>query len=170
MICLAIGLGVLGALAFRRARRCHGGGMGWHGPWGHRYGHEGHGDHGPGPWRGRRSRRWMLHGALARIDATPAQERFIVNEIDRVKERVSAAKGNLKDVRGDLASAIRGPELDDAALGATLGRVDAATAEARTAIVEGLRNIHGILDDKQRAQVADMLDKGGGFWRSGPYR
>lgn len=165
MICLAIGLGVLGALAFRRARRCHGGGMGWHGPWGHRYGH--HDDHGP-PWR--RSRRWMLHGALARIDATPAQERFIVNEVDRVKERVAAAKGNLRDVRGDLASAIRGPQLDDAALGATLGRVDAATAEARTAIVEGLRNIHGILDDKQRAQVADMLDKGGGFWRSGPYR
>ena len=143
--------------------------MGWHGPWGHRYGHDhGHDDHG---WRGGgRGRRWMMHAALARIDATPAQERFIVAEIDKVKQRVSGARGNLKEARGDLASAVRGPTLDDAALGATLGRVDGATAEARAAIVDGLRSIHGILDDKQRSQVADMLDSGGGWWRSGPYR
>jgi uncharacterized membrane protein len=170
MICLAIGLGVLGALAFRRARRCRGGGMGWHGPWSHHYGHDPDGHHDRGGWPGRRGRRWMMHAALARIDATPAQERFIVNEIDKVKQRVGAARSNLKDARGNLASAVRGPTLDDAALAATLGRVDGATAEARAAIVDGLRNIHGILDEKQRAQVADMLDSGGGWWRSGPYR
>ena len=159
MICLAVGLGLLGAIAFRRARRCHRGGYGWHGPWGPSgyYGHH-------------RRRHWMMHAALARIDATPAQERFIVNELDKVRERVHGAKANLKDARGDLAAAMRGQSLDDAALGAVLGRVDAATGEARTAIVDGLRAIHGVLDDKQRAQIADMLDSGGGWWRGGPYR
>jgi len=112
----------------------------------------------------------MLHAALSRIDATPAQERFIVAEIDKVRERAQHAKGNLRDARGDLAAAMRGPVLDDAALGGVLGRVDAATGEARAAVLDGLRAIHGVLDDKQRASVADLLDRGGGWWRTGPYR
>ena len=159
MICLAIGLGVLGIAAMRRARRCHGGGHGWHGGGGwhrhHRFGR----------------RRWMMHAALERIDASPAQERAIIAEIEKLQEKVHSAKRNLKDARGDLSSAIRGSVLDDAALGAVLGRVDTSTAEARGAVVEALRNIHGVLDDKQRTQVADLLDSnGGGWWRRGPYR
>jgi Spy/CpxP family protein refolding chaperone len=164
MICLAVGLGILGAIAFRRARRCHRGGYGWHGPWaGPGDDHHRHGRHG-----GRR--RWMMHAMLARIDATPAQERVIVGEIDKLRERMYGGKETLRDARGDLAAAMRGPALDDAALGAVLGRVDAATGDARGAAVEALRNVHAVLDEKQRALVADMLDRGGGWWRGGPYR
>jgi hypothetical protein len=47
-----------------------------------------------------------------------------------------------------------------------LGRVDGATAEARTAVLEALRNIHAVLDDNQRNQLADLLDRG--WWRRGP--
>jgi hypothetical protein len=154
-------------MAMRRARRCHGyygggchsGYRGWHGHW-HGHHHRG----GPG--------RWMLHAALGRIDASPAQERAIIGEIEKLQERVYSAKRNLKDARGDLGAAIRGPVLDDAALGAVLGRVDGATGEARTALIEALRNIHAVLDDRQRAQVAEMLEHGGGgYWRGGgPYR
>jgi Spy/CpxP family protein refolding chaperone len=160
MICLAIGLGVLGIAAMRRARRCHGGGHGWHGGGGGWHRHHRHG-----------RRRWMMHAALDRIDASPAQERAIIAEVDKLHERVHGAKRNLKDARGDLSAAVRGPVLDDAALGAVLGRVDTSTAEARAAVVDALRTIHGVLDDKQRAQVADLLDSnGGGWWRRGPYR
>jgi Spy/CpxP family protein refolding chaperone len=166
MICLAVGLGILGAVAFRRARRCHGGGggygygYGWHG-YHHHHHHRG--------WGGRG--RWMLHAMLARIDATPAQERVIVGEIDKLRERLHVSRQGVRESRGDLAAAMRGPVLDDAALGAVLGRLDAATGEARSAAIEALRNIHAVLDDKQRAQLADMLDHGaGGWWRGGPYR
>jgi len=154
MICLALGLGVLGAIAFGRARRCE-----------HHHVHYRHHRH-------HRRGRWILHAALARIDATPAQERFIVAEIDKLRDRVGGVHDGLFDVRADLAAALRGPQLDDAALGAVLGRVDAATAETRAATLDALRAIHGVLDDKQRAQVADMLDRGGGagWWRHGPYR
>lgn len=159
MICLAIGLGVLGIAAMRHARRCHGGGHGWHGGWHHHHHHR---------YGGRR--RWMMHAALARIDASPAQERAIIAEIEKLQERLHGAKRNVKEARVDLATAIRGTTLDDAALGAVLGRVDSSTVEARTAMLDAVRSIHGVLDDKQRAQVADLLDHGGGFWRSGPYR
>jgi hypothetical protein len=160
MIC-AIGLGILGFVALRRAhRRCHTyQGYGWHGPWA---------PYGYGVRHGRR--RWMLHALLARIDATPAQERVIVNELDRLEERVHGAKGGLKDARADLAAAVRGPALDEAALGALLGRVDATTGEIRGAAIEAVRNIHAVLDDKQRAQLADLIDRSGGWWRGGPYR
>jgi hypothetical protein len=172
MICIALGLGVLGFIAARKARRCHRGGCGWHhhhhhgwrGGW-HSGGFYGHGR---GPWDGRH--RAGLHMALAHIDATPAQERAIVAEVDKLSDRLRTARSTVKDGRADLAAAIRGASLDDAALGAVLGRVDGATGEARAAVLEALRNIHATLDDKQRAQLADLLDQG--WWRRGgsPYR
>ena len=118
----------------------------------------------------------MLHRALDRIDATPAQERVIVGEIEKLQEKLRDTRGSLRDTRGELAAALRGPVLDDAALGAVLGRVDGATGEARAAVLEALRNIHGVLDDKQRGLLADMLERrrgGGGSagpFRTGPYR
>jgi hypothetical protein len=165
MTCLAVAIGILGFAAMRRAhRRCHGHyGYGCAGPFG--YGHHGH--HGVGGRRGR----WMMHALFSRIDASPAQERAIIGEIEKLQDRVRGAKGGMHEARGDLAAALRGPVLDDAALGAVLGRVDAATGEARSAVIDALRGIHGLLDDRQRGQVADLLDRGGGWWRgSGPYR
>lgn len=155
MICLAIGLGILGFAAMRHARRCHGGGGGYR----HHYGR----------------RRWMLHHALSRIHASPAQERAIIAELEKLEERLWGARRNLTDSREDLAAAIKGPVLDDAALGAVMGRVDAATGEIRSAVVDTLRAVHGLLDDGQRALVADMLVRQAGpfprgAWRQGPYR
>lgn len=155
MICLAIGLGILGFAAMRHARRCHGGGRAYR----HHYGR----------------RRWMLHHALSRIDASPAQERAIIAELEKLEERLWTARRGLRDTREDLAAAIKGPVLDDAALGAVMGRVDSATGEVRSAMVDALRAVHGLLDDTQRAQVADLLVRQAGpfsrgGWRQGPYR
>ena len=167
MTCLAIAIAVLGIAAMRRAhRRCHGYyGHGWYGPFGQ--GHWGH--HG---WHGKRHARarMMLHALFMRIDASPAQERAIIAEFEKLQERVHAAKAGLSDARGDLGAALRGPVLDDAALGAVLGRVDTATGEVRAAVVDALRGVHGVLDDRQRGQIAELLDRGG-WWRGfGPYR
>jgi Spy/CpxP family protein refolding chaperone len=158
MICLALGLGVLGFVAARKARRCSRGfyGSGWH--------HHHH--HGWG--RGRGVGRRGLYMALSHLDASPAQERAIINEVDKLHERLHSAKVNLKDGRADLAAAVRGENLDDAALGAVLGRVDTATAEARTAALEALRNIHAVLDERQRDQLANVLENG--WWGRGSRR
>jgi hypothetical protein len=166
MTCLAIAIAVLGIAAMRRAhRRCHGyHGYGWCGPYGGYYGHGRHGRH-------HARARMMLHALFMKIDASPAQERAIIAEVEKLQDRMRAAKAGLSDARGDLAAALRGPVLDDAALGAVLGRADTATGEVRSAVVETLRGIHGVLDDRQRSQLADILDRGGGWWRGfGPYR
>jgi Spy/CpxP family protein refolding chaperone len=159
MMCFAAALGLLGIAAMRRAHRsCHGhDGYGWYGPFGH-------GEHG---WRGRGSRR-MVYALFRRIDASPAQERAIIAEIDKLQDRVRAAKAGVHGARADLAAALRGPVLDDAALGAALGRVDAALGEARSAMIDALRGVHGALDDRQRAHLADLLEHRGGWWRSSP--
>jgi len=164
MICLALGLGVLGFAAMRHARRCR---------YYHSYGcdhysrHWDHWGHHGSP--GRRG----LYMLFSRIDASPAQERAIISEVDRLKSRLRDIRGGVKDARGDLSAALRGATLDDAALGAVLGRVDTATSDARNAIVEALRNIHGVLDNNQRETLADLVDRGPWAWRrggGGPYR
>lgn len=170
MICLALGLGVLGFVAARKARRCARGyyGVGWHHH--HHHGWGGHGWGGHGASRGRRG----LYVALSHLDASPAQERAVVAEVDKLHERLHGAKRNLKDSRADLAAAMRGSVLDDAALGAVLTRVDTATGDVRAAALDAIRNIHAVLDDRQREQLADLLDHG--WWRgrshggNGPYR
>jgi len=164
MICLALGLGILGFAAARHARRCHRGHCGHHHGW-----HGWH--HYEGGWGGGWGRRG-LYMALSRLDATPAQERAIVAEVDRLRDRLRGAKSSVRDARPDLAAALRGPVLDDAALGAVLGRVDAATTEARGAVTDALRNVHGLLDERQRDQVASYLEVGWSRPRTGggPYR
>ena len=158
MICLAFGLGVLGLVAARRAR-CHhhgSGGLHYGPPWA-RW-HDGH--------RGR----GMLYMMFARIDATPTQERAILHEVATLRARLRDSRATLRDSRGDLAAAMRGSSLDDAALGAVLGCVDAVTTETRGAMLEALRNVHAVLDDHQREKLASLLD-GGWFKRGGsPYR
>ena len=142
----------------RAHRHCHGHhGYGWYGPFGD-VGYDRH----------HRGRRMILRALFRKLDATPAQERAIVAEVDKLTDRVRGAKASVHDARGDLAAALRGPVLDDAALGAVLGRVDAAVGDARGAVIDALRGVHGVLDDRQRAQVADALERRGWWRRSSP--
>ncbi|MBL8620439.1 MAG: hypothetical protein JNK64_04020 [Myxococcales bacterium] len=172
MLCLALGLGILGAIGFARMHRRH---HGWHGGGCHGGGchgggcHGGHGHH-HGGWRHRRARRWMLGRMFERIDASPAQERALVAELDQLEQRLRTARGNLTALRPTLAEALHADTLDATAAAGLEAGVDAAIADARAALFDSLRAIHGLLDPKQRATVAAML---GGVARgagAGPYR
>ncbi len=118
-----------------------------------------------GRGRGRSGGKRLLYGIFARLDATPAQERAIIAEIEKLQDRLHGARSKLHDTRGDLAAAVRGTVLDDAALGAVMGRVDDASGEMRAAAIEALRNIHGVLDERRRGALADILEHGGWWWR-----
>lgn len=139
-------------------------GGGGRGDWGGRDGWDGPFSRDRGMGRRSRGKRF-LYAILSRIEASPAQERAIIAEIEKLQDRMQGARSKMHDARGDLSAAVRGPALDDAALGAVMGRVDDASGEMRAAAIDALRNIHAVLDDRQRGYLADILENGGGWWR-----
>ena len=163
---LAIGLGALGVMAWRRAcRRYHGAGHGGCGHGRHGGRRRGWGRHGGG-------RRWMIDLALERLDASPAQERAIIAELDQLEERLHGVGRQLRELHGPLAEAVRASELDEATLAGLERAAEQATTEGRTAVLETLRKVHALLDDKQREQLGALLGRAGrrGPGGGGPYR
>lgn len=123
----------------------------------HHHGHTGH-HHRRRGWRGR----W-LYRVLDRLDATPAQEKEIAKAVDDLLSTMHRARSGLDDARAELAKAMRSE---------TLGAEDAAQATApfavhfddlRSTAAETLRRIHAVLDEKQRAELARLLERTHGF-------
>lgn len=162
----------------RHGRGCHGGGCGgcgggrgW-GRWGHHGHHHGPGGGGWGGWGGGGPERWFLRGLFERLDTTPGQEKVILASVEQVRERVRTLREEVDRTRGDVARAMREPALDEAALAAVWARHDAAVTELRTVFGEALGKVHEALDERQRRELADMIESGGFFRRHhhGPYR
>src|ERR1700709_2731076 len=95
----------------RALRGGGGGGGGWHGHDGHGHGHPGHGyghGHGDGDaelgggFRGGFGRRFVLRGIMERLEATPAQERVIVEAADEFHEATSKLRGEARRSRGEV--------------------------------------------------------------------
>lgn len=150
----------------RRGRGWHGYGYGPHG-----YGHGGHGRYetmggGGGP------RRWFLRSMFQRLETTPGQEKAIVAAIDELRENRRVVHEELQQTRGDVARVVAGGLVDDNSLEDTFARQDRLLAQLRVSFVEAMKKITEVLDERQRKQIADMLQ--GGFFRrwrgGGPYR
>lgn len=152
----------------------HGCGQGRYGYDGGGYGggygqHEDSRDHGfRGGFRGGFGRgfgfgpRAFLYRVLARLDATPAQERVIVAAVEEFRDTVRTQRGELRDSRKDVATAMRAEGFDAILLGDTFSRQDTKIEEVRKAFVGAIAKIHEALDERQRKVLADMIE--GGFW------
>src|SRR5262245_27481747 len=186
MIGLAIGAAALiGFAAIRRAHWRHHCGYGYHGRWHHH--HHGHGwGYGPGDeyghgeegWRGgggggwRPRRMWWL---LRRLDLSPAQEKVVRREVEQLVEKARSFRDEARTARGDVARAVGGDTFAQGALDAMFARHDQALAELRVAGTSALLRIHDALDERQRRELAELLEgglgnafRGAGF--GGPYR
>ncbi len=125
----------------------------------HHHGGYGHGG-GYGCGGGGRRGRGFLFGILGRLDATPSQEKAIMGALDELKDSARELRGTVKETRGDLARTISGPAFDESALNAAGGRLDDASHRMRAAVGSTLGKIHGVLDDRQRKLLADMIESG----------
>lgn len=133
-------------------------GRGWHGRWGHgAYGRRYGGMESGGP------RRWFLRSILERLDTTPGQERAIVAAIDELRDNRKLVRDETEQTRADLARVVTGGLVDDAALEETFARHDRLLAQLRVAFVESLRKATEALDERQRKQVAVLLERSGRF-------
>ena len=116
---------------------------------------------GPGPW-GRR--RGFLYSILARLDATPSQEKAILSALDELKDSARELRGTVRETRGDVARTVRGATFDESGLDSVEKRFDDAAARLRQATGAALGKIHGVLDDRQRKVLGDMIESG---WAAG---
>ncbi|MBX3188423.1 MAG: periplasmic heavy metal sensor [Labilithrix sp.] len=131
-------------------------------------------------WAGGRrgfGRSFWLRALFARLDTTPGQEREIRAALEDLRDRARDAKTDLTPSRESLGKAIAGESFDVGAYEAASARLDATSEKIKDAFRGALERIHGVLDPKQRARLAEILSKGGlGAWGSGlhghggPYR
>lgn len=139
---------------------------------GRRRGWRGRFGYGPGRYGHGRRRRWMLGSLFERLQTTPGQEKAIVSALEEFRETRKSVRDELKQTCGDLARAVKGGLVDDAALEDTFSRHDRVLAVARVSFVEALKKITEVLDEEQRQRAADVLSGArlGGFrgWRDAP--
>jgi Spy/CpxP family protein refolding chaperone len=147
---------LIGLVRVLVGRRYYGG---FHHYGGYGYGPPGWGGHhgGPGYW-GRR--RGFLFSILSRLDATPSQEKAILSALGELKDTARELRGTVRETRGDVARTMRGSEFDESALGAAERRIDDAAQRLRHTTAETLGKIHGVLDDRQRQVLGDMIEHG----------
>jgi Spy/CpxP family protein refolding chaperone len=145
----------------RRGRGWYGQGCGYgpHGGYDHSYGRMGDGP-----------RRWFLRTIFHRLETTPGQEKAIVAAIDELRENRRVVREELEQTRGDVARVVAGGLVEDSSLEDTFARQDRLLAQLRVSFVEAMKKITEVLDERQRKQIANML-QGGHFRRwGGPYR
>ena len=122
----------------------------------HFYGH--HGWH--GGCHGRRMRGHFVHRILGRLETTPGQEKVIREAISDLKEEAWGLRGEVRGTRSEVAQAIRAPELDKALIERVFAKHDEVIAKLRASLLRTAEQIHGTLDERQRKQLADMIESG----------
>jgi len=117
------------------------------------------------PWRGRGGfrgfgpRAWFRR-ISERLDLTPAQEKAFRQAFEEVRDAGRKAKGEVKETRKDFATAFRADSFDAILLGDVFGKHDRALDDVRKALVGALAKVHESLDEKQREEVARIVEDG----------
>ena len=135
----------LAAVARRGRRHYYGYGGGCHG------GH--HGRRGWGP-------RFLFHRILGRLETTPGQEKVIREAIHDFKEEAWGLRSEVRSTRGEIAQALRAPELDKALVDRVFAKHDEVIEKLRSALLNTADKVHGTLDERQRKELADMIEAG----------
>lgn len=117
----------------------------WHGHWGGRFG------------------RGPLYGVLARLDATPGQEKVIGAALEEFREAARKGRGAVKSTRDAAARAVRGASFDESGLRGAFMEQDQVLGELREAALAAGRKIHEVLDERQRKTLAELIEDGAGF-------
>ena len=148
---------------------CGGGRCGGHEGWG---GYEGwHDDHqnfgGPG-FGG--PERWMLRGLFQRLQTSPGQEKVILEAVETLKAQRATVKDVFRETRADAAKGFRAEGFDEALMGAAFARQDEAITAVRKAAMDAFAKVHAALDERQRRELADIIERGPAGWGHGGHR
>ena len=151
------------AHGYRRGYRCAGGPGGFYGGWHHRgsWRHREHGWHHGGGWR-----RHALYSLFERLDATPGQEKVITAAMDELRGKLRDIRHRWDDIRKRAAEQFREDVLTEEQTNEVMSPFASQFDELRDATGDAMRKIHEALDPRQRAILADLMERGWG-WRHG---
>jgi Spy/CpxP family protein refolding chaperone len=126
------------------------------------------GHHGGPPWAGFGGEMFFLRQLSRLLDATPGQEKVIREAVEEVRRAASELKGEGRTSRGDVAKALRSEGFDEVLFGEMFHRHDVAMDTVRKAVMGALAKVHAVLDERQRARLADLVEQGPGAFRGRP--
>jgi hypothetical protein len=145
---------------------------GWHRGW-----HGGHGRHGwrgDEEWGGRgqgrgfgepgRARR-MLRWVYERLGTSPAQETVLADAAEAVASAAQGFRSEWAQSRADLARALRSDVFDVDSLTSAFSRHDERIRALREVVTTQGARVHEVLDARQRATLADFLERSAGRGR-----
>lgn len=109
----------------------------------------------PGGWR-----RYALYSLFERLDATPGQEKVIAGAMDELRGTLRDLRETFANARREAGAALRQPELTEEDSNRVFSRFDAHLDRMREAVTAAMQKIHAALDERQRAVLADLIERG----------
>jgi uncharacterized membrane protein len=112
-----------------------------------------------------------LQGLFERLNTLPSQERAIEGALENVFSAARRVKEERHRLPQEVARIFRAPTVDSSLVEQAFARQRAAFDEVKKAVSEGLAQVHGTLDERQRMHLAELLEEGDYFdggcgWRS----
>jgi hypothetical protein len=122
--------------------------------------HHHHGDaDGSEPFRRGRAR-WAARWLFQRLETSPGQEKVILEAWDAVTDRAARTRDEWQRARSDIARAVRSQAFDETALNEAKDRQDGVLSELRATLAAQLARVHEALDERQRRDLADLIELG----------
>ena len=86
-----------------------------------------------------------------------------MSTLEELRSHRRAVREEAERTRGDLAQAVSSGLIDDQTLDETFARHDRLLAQARVSFVEAVKKVTEALDERQRKQLAEILQRRGWF-------
>ena len=115
-----------------------------------------------------RGKRHFIRAVLARVQATPAQQRAIGDAVDVFRDDLKKlGGGELRRSRQEIADALRRPSFDGVVMGEQFARHDSIIEGSRKAFVGLVARVHDALEPEQRQTLAKLVERGPrfGWWQ-----
>ncbi len=112
-----------------------------------------------GPGRGR----FVLRRLFRRLGTRPEQESLITGEVEAFWAELRGLREDGPALRGELAELLAAEVIDEATVSAVLKRRADRLEGLREKAAASIARIHGALDGRQRALVAELVRRGPPF-------
>jgi len=120
-------------------------------------------------WAGRRGwarfgqgsrRAWMFRRLFEQLDATPAQEKVLLEGAAALREDLAAARTEWEAIRAELATLLGEDSLDRGRLESLLARPAEKLGSARARLADTVASFHAALQGNQRKRLAGLVREG----------